>query len=322
MATGTGKVVLAAMAGNLSIALVKFVAFFFTRSTAMLTEAIHSCVDTTDQVLLLIGQGRSTKAADERHPFGYGMETYFWGFVVALMIFFAGGAVSIWQGLEKFHHPEPIHRPWINYLVLVFSAVFEGSSFAVAYREFRRTVGGRRVRLLSFLHASKDPSLFSTLMEDGAALTGLCIAAIGVTGSGYLGLPWADGAASIAIGLLLLGVAMFLANETRSLIAGEAAHPFVLEKIRAVLAGDKLVTGVRALDTLHLGPQCILVAVDVDFVDGLDGAALLAAVADLERRIGDADSRITPVYVSPCSGGVRKSPASFETPAMRAPQDD
>ena len=302
MADGTGKVVLAAMAGNLAIAAVKFVAFFFTRSTAMLTEAIHSCVDTIDQVLLLIGQGRSAKAPDARHPFGYGMETYFWGFVVALMIFFAGGAVAIWQGLEKFHHPEPIARPWINFLVLAFSAVFEGSSFAVAYREFRRTVAGRRVRLVTFLRASKDPSLFSTLMEDGAALTGLCIAALGVMGSGYLGLPWADGAASIAIGVLLLAVAVFLANETRSLIAGEAAHPVVLGKIRAVLDGDELVSGVRALDTLHLGPQCILVAVDVDFVAGLDGEGLLAAVADLERRIGDADPRITPVFVSPCTG--------------------
>ncbi|HTK35310.1 MAG TPA: cation diffusion facilitator family transporter [Caulobacteraceae bacterium] len=302
MASGTGTVVLAAMAGNLSIAVVKFAAFLFTRSTAMLTEAIHSCVDTIDQLLLLIGQGRAVKAPDERHPFGYGMETYFWGFVVALMIFFAGGTVSIWQGLDKLRHPTPIDRPWINYLVLAFSAVFEGSSFAVAYREFRRTVAGRRVRLWNFLQASKDPSLFSTLMEDGAALTGLALAALGVTGSGYLGLPWADGAASIAIGALLLGVALFLANETRSLIAGEAAHPFVLERIRAVLARDEQVVGVRRLDTLHLGPECILVAVEVRFVAGLDGQALLAAVKDLEARIGEADRRITPVYVSPCTG--------------------
>ncbi len=170
---GTVGVVLAALAGNLAVAAVKFAAFAFTRSTAMLTEAIHSCVDTSDQILLLIGQTRAARPADERHPFGHGMETYFWSFVVALMIFFVGGAASIWQGLQRIAHPAALERPWINYLVLALSAVFEGASFFVAYREFRRTVGRRKIRLLPFLAASKDPGLYSSLMEDGAALAGL-----------------------------------------------------------------------------------------------------------------------------------------------------
>src|SRR5262249_12961400 len=156
------------------------------------------------------------------HPFGYGMEVYFWAFVVALMIFLVGGAVSIWQGWARLSHHEPIERPWISLAVLAVSALFEGSSFSVAYRAFRRTVHGRRVRLYRFLKASKDPSLFATLMEDGAAVTGLAVAALGVIAAAWLGLWWADGAASIVIGLLLTGIAIFLANETRSLIAGEA----------------------------------------------------------------------------------------------------
>ena len=311
---GTGTVVLAAMAGNMAIAAVKFVAFAFTGSTAMLTEAIHSCVDTIDQVLLLIGQNRAAKAANDRHPFGYGMETYFWGFVVALMIFFIGGAVSVWQGVERIMHPAPLERPWINYLVLAFSAVFEGSSFLVAYREFRRSTAGRRIqiRLLSFLKASKDPGLFSTLMEDGAALTGLTIAALGVTASSYLGAPWADGAASIAIGFLLLGVALFLTNETRSLIAGEAAHFTVVEKIRGVIDADPLVVAVRALNTLHLGPQIILVAAEITVCPGMEGDALQDAIATLRDHIRDADERIGPVYLSPCSRPMRKRAAKTD----------
>jgi divalent metal cation (Fe/Co/Zn/Cd) transporter len=216
--------------------------------------------------------------------------------------------VSIWQGIERIVHPAPLVRPWINYLVLAFSALFEGSSFLVAYREFRRTVAGRqiKVRLLPFLKASKDPSLFSTLMEDGAALTGLAIAAIGVTASGYLGLAWADGAASVAIGVLLLGVAVFLANETRSLIAGEAAHSTVVDKIRAVIEADPLVVAVRALNTLHLGPEVILVAAEVTVCPGLGGDAMQDALAALRDHIADADDRIGPIYLSPCSKPLRK----------------
>ena len=307
MASGSGMVVLAALAGNLAVAAVKFIAFAFTRSTAMLTEAIHSCVDTSDQILLLVGQTRAAKPPDERHPFGHGMETYFWSFVVALMIFFVGGAVSIWQGLERILHPAPLERAWINYLVLALSAVFEGSSFVVAYREYKRTVGARKIRLLPFLAASKDPSLFSSLLEDGAALTGLALAAVGVTASTYLGLYWADGAASIAIGVLLLGVAVFLANETRSLIAGEAAHPTVIARIHEVLDKDPLVVAVRALNTLHLGPEIILVAAEITVCPGLDGDAMQDAIAALRDHIADADERIGPIYLSPCSRPLRKS---------------
>jgi cation diffusion facilitator family transporter len=148
-AKGSTRVVLVALAGNLAIALIKAVAFFLTRSTAMLTEAIHSLVDTGDQVLLLIGQRRGARAADETHPFGYGMETYFWSFIVALMVFVMGGAVSIWQGVEKLLHPSPINRPWISIIVPALSAIFEGASFHNAYRAYRRLASGPRAGLAS-----------------------------------------------------------------------------------------------------------------------------------------------------------------------------
>ncbi|MEI9965836.1 MAG: cation transporter [Caulobacteraceae bacterium] len=156
MADGSTRVVLAALAGNLAIAVVKFAAFLFTRSSAMLTESIHSLVDTGDQLLLLTGQARGSRPPDATHPLGYGMETYFWSFIVALMVFLLGGAASIWQGVAKIAHPVAMSRPWINYVVLAISAVFEAGSFMAAYREYRRVVRGRDIRLFRYLRLSKD----------------------------------------------------------------------------------------------------------------------------------------------------------------------
>jgi cation diffusion facilitator family transporter len=299
MAAESSRVVLAALAGNLAIAAAKFTAFGFTRSSAMLTEAIHSLVDSGNQLLLLVGQKRAQRPADESHPFGYGMEVYFWAFVVALMIFLVGGAVSIWQGWERLRNHQAIERPWISLVALAVSALFEGSSFAVAYRAYRRTVHGRDVRLFRFLKASKDPSLFATLMEDGAAITGLAVAAFGVVASGWLGQWWADGAASIVIGLLLTAIAVFLANETRSLIAGEAAVPEIVDRARAAAGEDPRVEKVLELASLHLGPQAILLAVTVDFRDGLSGEELHDAAEGLTSRLSQVDDRVCRVFLRP-----------------------
>jgi cation diffusion facilitator family transporter len=290
--------VLVALAGNVAIAITKFAAFGLTRSTAMLTEAIHSLVDSVDQLLLLIGQRRAARPPDETHPFGYGMEIYFWSFVVALMIFVLGGAVSVWEGVHKLLEPSEINDPWINLVVLAVSALFEGASFAVSYREYRRVVQGRDVRFLRFLRLSKDPNLFATLLEDGAALIGLSIAALGVVGSGWLGLAWADGAASVGIGLLLVAVAAFMANETRSLIAGEAAVPRIVEAARAALQ-DPRVSEVIDLASLHLGPRSILVVVTLRFRSGLSGDEVQQAAAELSAKVRAADPRICGVYLSP-----------------------
>jgi divalent metal cation (Fe/Co/Zn/Cd) transporter len=227
------------------------------------------------------------------------METYFWSFIVALMVFFVGGAVSVWQGLSRILHPEPLDRLWLSYLVLGVSAVFEGSSFLVGYREFRQVVQRRRVGLLRFVRISKDPSLFATLLEDGAALTGLAIAALGVAAAGLFGIAWADGAASVAIGVLLLGVAVFLGNETRSLIAGEAAAPPIVEAARRTAEADPRVERLCALDSLHLGPRSILIGITLQFRSGLSGDEVQAAAHEIGEQVRASDPRIGKVFLRP-----------------------
>jgi len=287
------KVVFAALFGNLAVAATKFVAFAVSGSTAMLTEAIHSLVDTTDQLLLLVGQRRAARPPDAEHPFGYGLEAYFWSFVVALMIFLIGGLVGVLEGIDRVLHPAPVRAPLLTFAVLAAAAVFEGLSFRTAYREFRRTVRGRPVRLPTFLRLSKDPSVFATLMEDGAALVGLILAALGVAGSTLLGWHRADGVASILIGLLLIGVAAFLANETRSLIAGEPATPPVMEEIVKAVEAGGAVGRASSVRTLHLGPQNILVVVgwtpaEVSAAELQAGLARVrAAVMAVEPRVRD-----------------------------------
>lgn len=299
MAEGSKRVVYVALGGNLAIALIKFAAFLLTRSSAMLTEALHSLVDILDQIFLLVGIHRAARPADEDHPFGHGLEAYFWSFAVALLIFALGGAASIYQGVQRILHPEALSRPWINYLVLALSAVFEATSFVVSYREFRRTVHGRRIRLWRFLQLSKDPSLFATLLEDAAALAGLAIAAAGVTGAAVFHWAWADGAASVAIGLLLAAVSLFLANEVRSLIAGEAAAPRVVAAVREILDEDPDVTMVDELLSLHLGPESILIGVTLEFRDGLSGDEIQTAAQALSDRVQASDSRIGRIFLRP-----------------------
>ena len=315
---GSRRVVLAALAGNLAIAVTKFAAYGLTRSSAMLTEGVHSLVDTADQLLLLVGQSRAARPANARHPFGYGMETYFWSFIVALMIFLVGGVAAIWQGTEKILHPTPITWPLVSLGVLVASALFEGLSFRTAYREFRAIVRGRDVRLATFLRASKDPNVFATLLEDGAALIGLAIAAAGIAAAAFAHITWADGAASILIGLLLVTIALFLANETRSLIAGEAAAPPIQAAVRQALKRSALAKEVLRMRTLHLGPQTILVALCLK-------PGSRRATADLEGLTGcvrAADPRISEVLfdldAAPLSSGAGSSAVGSAPQGRRA----
>lgn len=288
-------VVYAALAGNLAIAATKFAAFALTGSSAMLTEAIHSSVDTGNQGLLLLGLARARKPPSQTHPFGYGMEVYFWAFVVALLIFALGGAFSIYEGLLKIRQPEPIERAWINFLVIGLAMLFEGGSFLVAWREFKRV--RKDVPFFRAIRGSKDPSIFAVLLEDGAALAGLAIAALGVAGSTVLHLPWADGAASVAIGGLLVLVAIFLANETRSLLTGESASPRIVEAVRALLAADPRVDSVAEVLSMHLGPSEILLGVTLDFRDTLTAVEIETAGDDFAVAIRGIDPRITRVFV-------------------------
>ncbi len=288
-------VVYAALAGNLAIAVTKLVAFLLTGSSAMLTEAIHSTVDTGNQGLLLLGLKRAARPPSETHPFGYGMELYFWAFVVALLIFALGGAFAIYEGWRKIVEPEPIDRAWINFLVIGLAALFEGGSFLVAWREFKVTRGG--TPFLTALKRSKDPSVFAVLLEDGAALIGLLIAGLGVAGASLLGLAWADGAASIAIGVLLVAVAIFLANETRSLLTGEAASPRIVAAVKQVLSADPRIDTVAEVLSMHLGPREILLGVTLDFQDSLTAREIEDAADDFASEIRAVDPRITRVFV-------------------------
>jgi cation diffusion facilitator family transporter len=292
--SGSHKVVLAALAGNLAIAATKFVAAFLTGSSAMLTEAIHSSVDTGNQGLLLLGLARANRPPSQTHPFGYGMELYFWSFVVALMIFALGGAVSVYQGVHKIIAPEPIERAWINFVVIALSALFEGGSFLIAWREFKTVRGD--TPFFRALKSSKDPAIFAVLLEDGAALLGLALAGAGVAGS-VLGVAWADGAASVAIGVLLVVIAAFLANETRSLLTGEAAAPRVVEAVRKALAADPRVENVTEVLSMHLGPREILLGVTLDFHDELTAGQIEDAADAFAALIRGVDPRITRVFV-------------------------
>lgn len=298
---GAKLVILAALSGNLAIAVAKFVAFTLTGSSAILTEAIHSVVDTGNQGLLLFGMRRASRPADESHPFGYGMEAYFWSFIVALAIFLLGGAVSIGQGVSKLEHPHPIERPWVNLVVIGVAVLFEGASFAIGLREFRRF--WRDTPLFTSIRRSKDPNLFAVLLEDSAALAGLGVALAGVMASAFLGWTWADGAASILIGVLLVSVAIFLASETRSLLTGEAATPRIVEAVRKVLEGDDRITAAPEVLSLHLGPREIMFALTLHLSDSLSRAEMETALEDLTGRIKAIDPRITRVFLRPARSG-------------------
>jgi cation diffusion facilitator family transporter len=299
MADGSTRVVLTALAGNAAIAVAKFVAAGLSGSVAMLTEAIHSLVDTGDQLLLLVGQRRGKRPPDDSHPLGYGMEVYFWSFVVALMVFVLGGVLSIYEGVRHILDPAPVISPWISLGVLAVSAAFEGASFRVGYREYKRVVRGAPVRLWSFIKGSKDPGLVSVLLEDSAALIGIVLAAIGVTASSFFHVAWADGAASVAIGLLLTGVAFVLANETRSLIAGESVAPIVMERLKETLDRINCITQLDEIVTLHLGPGAILVALTLGFRPKATSTSINAAIQEITECLRATDDRVAYVYVRP-----------------------
>jgi cation diffusion facilitator family transporter len=299
MAKGSTRVAIAALVGNGAMALAKFAAAWISGSTAMLTEGIHSLVDTGDQVLLLIGQKRGQTPADATNPLGYGMETYFWSFIVALMVFLLGGALSVYEGMRQLLSPVPVTSPWISLGVLAIAAAFEGTSLRIAYREYRRVVRGRPVRLWAFIKASKDPALFSVLLEDSAALMGIGLASAGVIASGFFHITWADGAASIAVGLLLASVAWVLANETRSLIAGEAVAPIVMERLKEALARIDCITKLEEVATLHLGPGAILVALTLAFRRNSTTDMIEDAIREITKELQKADERIVYVYVRP-----------------------
>lgn len=295
MAPGSRRVIIAALAGNTAIAITKFAAAAFTGSSAMLSEGIHSLVDTGNQVLLLLGLKRAARPPDRRFPFGHGKEVYFWSFVVAILIFAVGAGISIYQGVLHLLHPNPLENVTANYVVLSLALVFEGTAWYLAFREFSKARG--QWGYLEAVHRGKDPTLFVVLFEDSAAMLGLLVALAGVYLAEHTGVMAFDGAASVIIGLILGATACWLAFETHGLLIGEAANQRVVEGIRRLVDGFDEVSHVNEVLTMHMGPDFILLNVSVKFADEATAREIESVIARMEHAVKEAYPEVKRVFV-------------------------
>ena len=295
MTSGPKKVIYAALLGNSAIAVIKFVAASMTGSSAMLSEAVHSVVDTCNQILLLHGLRRARRPPDAEFPFGHGKEIYFWSFVVALSVFAVGAGVSIYEGVVHILHPRPIEDPTVSYVVLGVAMVFEGAAWLFAWREFSRARG--TLGVFEAVRRGKDPSLFVVLFEDSAAMLGLVVAFAGIALSHATGLAWIDGAAAVVIGLILAATAAWLAFETKSLLIGEAAGKEVRAEIRRIATGRPGVLRLNEVLTMHMGPDFVLVNLSVEFRDGESTETIEEAVATIDAQIKAALPEVQRVFI-------------------------
>lgn len=298
------KVVMAALAGNLAIAVCKFGAAYFSKSAAMLAEAVHSLSDTGNQALLIVGMRLALRPATEKHPFGRSGEQYFWPFIVSLLLFAIGGAFAIYEGIHKIHDPGPEatgKQLIAAYVVLGVSVVFESFSWSVAFKEFRAMRQGRSYR--EVLTDAKDVTVPLVLMEDTAALAGLSIALLGVAISQFAHAPWVDGAASVVIGAILCSIAVFLAFETHGLLIGEGATRGDRERAERIVAGTPNVDRVVEVLTLHLGPSDVLLALKVAFAKKLTVDELEESINEIERRVRGEMPQMKRIFVEPDSKG-------------------
>ena len=289
------KVIYAALVGNLFIAITKFIAAFMTGSSAMLSEGIHSLVDTGNQALLLYGIHRSKRPPDDEFPFGYGKEVYFWSFVVALLVFALGAGVSIYEGIHRLSHPVIIKDPSLSYGVLAISFIFEGSTWLFALREFSRQKGRRGY--LEAVHWGKNPPLFMVLFEDSAATLGLIVAFLGVWLGHKTGNMAYDGWASIVIGLILGATAVWLAVETKGLLIGESALPEVVRGIQALAGAFPEIEHVNEVLTLHMGPENVLVNLSVDFQNDISAERVEKVICELDQAIKERFPLVKRVFV-------------------------
>jgi cation diffusion facilitator family transporter len=308
------RAVLAALAANFGIAVTKFVAFLFTGSASMLAESVHSVADTGNEVLLLVGRGRSSRPPSDEHPFGFGSERYFYGFVVSVMLFTVGAAFSVYEGAHKILHPEPVRSPVVAFVVLALSAVLEAFSLRTGIREANKVRGNRSWS--TFIRRTKAPELPVVLLEDLAALIGLVFAFTGVALSVLTDNGRWDGAGSLAIGLLLATAAAILAVEMKSLLIGESASAEMQRMIIAALEDGPEVVRVIHMRTVHMSPDAILVAAKIA-VRETDSAAQIAAGIDAaERRVRAAIPIANTIYLEPDI--YRPSEADHTDPSIRA----
>ena len=307
MASGSKKVIYAAFAGNTLIAVSKFVAASVTGSSAMLSEAIHSLVDTGNQGLLLYGMQKAGKTADEDFPFGHGQEIYFWSFIVAILIFALGGGISVYEGIHHLLHPQPAVGPLVNYIVLGLAIFFEGAAWLFALREFKHSKGKKGY--IKAINQTKDPSVLVVLFEDSAAILGLLVALIGITLTHLTGIIYFDGTASIMIGFILIGTAIWLARETKSLLIGESADPKIVKGIHEIVKEESIVEHVNEILTMHMGPDFILTNLSVDFLDSATADEVEKQIAELDMKIKGRFPKIKRVFIE-AEKIVRKSVAS------------
>jgi cation diffusion facilitator family transporter len=289
------KVIYAALAGNGLIAMTKFAAATFTGSSAMFSEAIHSLVDTGNQVLMLYGLRRARRPADDMHPFGYGPELYFWTFVVAVLIFGLGAGVSFFEGFDRISHPEPVTNPVVNYAVLGAALVFEGWAWFIAFKEFQRSRGN--MGFFAAVHRSKDPTVFTVLFEDTAAMLGIVVAFAGIALGQLLDMPVLDGVASVLIGVILTAIAAVLAYECKGLLVGERADSETIAGIKRIALDQPVVKEINETLTMHLGPEDVLLNLSLDFDDRVPSEEVEKAVSEMEIAIKEAFPEITRVFI-------------------------
>lgn len=299
MASESRVAIIAAIAGNTLIAITKFAASVWTGSSSMLSEGIHSVVDTGNGLLMLYGDYKSQTPPDENHPFGHGRELYFWALIVAISIFAVGGGMSVYEGITHLQHPVEISSPFWNYAVLGISFIFEAISWAYGWKAFRKTKKGKS--LLQAIHVSKDPTSFTVILEDSTAILGLVIAFLGVFLGHQFNYPYFDGIASIIIGLLLCVVALFLGYETKGLLIGEAVDKETLKGIHAIAESDSEVEKVLNALTLYFGPHDVLLTLELKFKKNISATDLRSAIRRIEKNVQEKYPDITRVFFEAAS---------------------
>ncbi len=295
--SGSRFVIYVALAGNLAIAVAKFVAAAISGSSAMLSEGVHSLVDTINEVLLLYGLHRANQPPDRDQPLGHGRELYFWSFIVALLVFSVGAGISLYEGIAHLRNPVAAGNHTIAYVVLGVSIVFEGISWWVALREFRATKG--KLGYFEAFRRSKDPSTFTVLLEDSAALLGLFIALAGLLGAQLLDMPELDGLASIGIAAVLAVTAFLLARETKGLLIGEPAHPQVVHSLRNIAAHDPEVRSANGVLTVQMGPNQVMAALSAEFEDALTTPQIEACITRIETAAQQRHPELVALFVKP-----------------------
>ncbi len=302
---GSKLTIYASIAANVLIAVMKFIASLFTGSSAMLSEGIHSLIDTVNGLLLLLGIKKSKLGPDKLHPFGHGKEIYFWSFIVSILVFSLGGGVAIYEGIHRLYNPveksEEVNILW-NYGVLIGAIIFEGASLIVALKEFRKI---HPTGYKSALEDSKDAATVAVIIENGAAVAGLIIALIGVTLAYYLEMPVFDAAASILIGVLLVYVAYFMANETRHLLIGESVSDRDLAFLEKILQAYPQIEYFGNIRTMHLGPNQVIAVIEVNFKDDLKVLEVERLVNEIKTKIKNTNPKFTHVYIE--TDSIRKS---------------